>query len=58
MAPHQSVQKWMTLTAHCLATFSNAIGFGLFFTNTDLLASYYDVEPEDISNTFFVGLIF
>ena len=56
MAP-PSVQKWLTLTAHCLATFSNAIGFGVYITNTNIFAIYYDVEESIIGYTFFIGLI-
>lgn len=58
MPPHQSVQKWMTLIAHCLATFSNAIGFGIYFTNLEVFAIYYNVTTSVIANSFFIGLIF
>lgn len=58
MAPPQNVQKWLTLTAHCLATFSNAMGFGIFFINTDLFASYYSIDESLVEETFFIGLLF
>lgn len=57
MSPSHNVQKWLTLTAHCLATFSNAIGFGIYFTNASIFATYYDVSPNLISYTFFIGLL-
>jgi Flp pilus assembly protein protease CpaA len=58
MAPQHSVQKWLTLTAHILATFSNALGFGIYFTNSSVFAAYYDVKPSLIEYSFFVGLLF
>ncbi len=49
-------QKWLTLLAHCLATFSNAIGFGIFFSNVSTFAAYYNVDPNTIYNSFFISL--
>jgi len=43
MAPFQAVQKWLTLAGYCFANFSNAIGFGLYFTNLNAFSVYYDV---------------
>jgi len=58
MTLSHSVQKWLTLTGHCFASFSNAIGFGLYFTNLSSFSVYYDVYPDTIINTFYIGLIF
>lgn len=58
MAPSQAVQKWLTLAGHCFATFSNGIGFGLYFTHIDIFSAYYDVYPQTIISTFYIGLIF
>jgi hypothetical protein len=58
MAPPQAIQKWLTLIGHCFATFSNAIGFGIYFTHTNIFAKYYDVEESTINNSFYIGLVF
>lgn len=55
MAP-QNTQKWLTLIGHCFAMFSNAIGFGIYFTHLDIFAQYYNISEESISNSFFIGL--
>ena len=57
MGYHES-QKWLTLTALSLSTFSNAIGFGIYFTNAKIFANYYDVGVDIIEYTFFIGLMF
>lgn len=58
MAPPQAIQKWLTLIGHCFATFSNAIGFGIYFTHVNIFADYYDINESTISNSFYIGLIF
>jgi hypothetical protein len=40
----QAYQKWLTLVGHCFATYSNAVGFALFFTNTSVFEGYYNVS--------------
>lgn len=57
MSPPQAYQKWLTLIAHCFATFSNAMGFSFYFTNVAIFASYYNVSQSLIENSFFIGLI-
>lgn len=57
MAPPQVYQKWLTLIGHCFATFSNAVGFALYFTNVDIFSGYYNVTQSVIENSFFIGLI-
>jgi hypothetical protein len=54
----QAYQKWLSLTGHCFATFSNAIGFALFFTNINVFMDYYNVEGATIELSFFAGLLF
>lgn len=58
MAPPQAVQKWLTLVGHCFATFSNAMGFGIYFIHLDIFAAYYNVSESSIANSFFIGLVF
>ncbi len=57
MAPFQHLQKWLTLASHCFATFSNAISFGVFFSNISVFATYYSIRPATIENTFYIGLV-
>ncbi len=52
-----SVQKWFTLMSHCLATFSNAMCFGIFFSNIPTFSAYYNVSQATINNSFYIGLI-
>ena len=57
MAPFQHLQKWLTLTSQCFANFSNAISFGIFFSNIPVFASYYSIRSSTIENTFYIGLV-
>lgn len=57
MAPFQHLQKWLTLTSQCFANFSNAISFGIFFSNINVFATYYSIRPSTIENTFYIGLV-
>ena len=52
-----SGQKWLTLLGHALATFCNAVGFGIFFTQLDIFADYYDTSEDNIKNSFYIGLV-
>jgi hypothetical protein len=54
----QAYQKWLTLVGHCFATFSNAMGFALYFTNINVFSSFYNVSQSTIENSFFIGLVF
>ncbi len=45
------------LLVFCLISFANAIGFSIFYSNTQTFANYYNVPAIYIENTFYIGLI-
>lgn len=49
--------KWLVVLSHSFATFSNAIGFGLYFTNIDIFSVYFGVSQNIIINAFYIGLV-
>lgn len=52
-----NISKWLVVFSHSVSTFSNAIGFGLYFTNLNIFSEYFKTSETVITNAFYIGLI-
>lgn len=51
------MSEWLTLLGFCLANFSNGSGFGLYTSNLQSYALYFQTSEQALQNTFYIGLI-